>query len=304
MAASDLTVTVQVDGSLLAEDQATWDVLTSAFVAEVTHPERVELIITDRYEQIAGELAMLSPVRANEEMTATDYRAGKPDGALAIARTIPLPDNRVAVVAAAGLARVPQDLALKGVVHEAQHVRLCQNGDGAWGVHRQVAFDLPDSLQFEFVWFAEGLIDEFRCERAMHEKGIGSADGSSVSDDYPGIVALFDACRRDYERSGDLMAAYLAAFAALDRLSTFLAYGAASIVPSSELSAEWIPVSVMPAVVNALRPIAAPPNVVAHGKLATTAMELAHTLRAALREMGFDLYLTADGGKYFATAVD
>lgn len=133
MAASDLTVTVQVDGGLLAEDQATWDVLTSAFVTEVPHPERVELIITDRYEQIAGELAMLSPVRSNEEMTATDYRADKPDGALAVARTIPLPDNRVAVVAAAGLARVPKDLALRGVVHEAQHVRLCQNGDGAWG---------------------------------------------------------------------------------------------------------------------------------------------------------------------------
>lgn len=63
---------------------------------------------------------------------------------------------------------------------------------------------------------------------------------------------------------------------------------AASIVPSSKLSAEWFPISVMPAVVNALRPIPAPPNVVAHGKLATTAMELAHTLRAALREMGFD----------------
>ena len=62
MAASDLTVTVQVDGGLLAEDQATWDVLTSAFVTEVPHPERVELIITDRYEQIAGELAMLSPL--------------------------------------------------------------------------------------------------------------------------------------------------------------------------------------------------------------------------------------------------
>ena len=304
MAASDLTVTVQVDDGLLAEDQATWDVLTSAFVTEVLHPERVELIITDRYEQIAGELAMLSLVRANEEMTATDYRADKPDGALAVARTIPLPDNRVAVVAAAGLARVPKGLALKGVVHEAQHVRLCQNGDGAWGVHRQVAFDLPNSLQFEFIWLAEGLIDEFRCERAMHEKGMGSADGSSVSDDYPGIVALFDVCRRDYERTGELMAAYLAAFAALDRLSTFLAYGAASIVPSSKLSAEWIPISVMPAVVNALRPIPAPPNVVAHGKLATTAMELAHTLRAALREMGFDLYLTADGGKYFTTVVD
>jgi len=130
MAASDLTVTVQVDGGLLAEDQATWDVLTSAFVTELPHPERVELIITDRYEQIAGELAMLSPVRSNEEMTATGYRADKPDGALAVARTIPLPDNRVAVVAAAGLARVPKGLALKGVVHEAQHVRLCQNGDG------------------------------------------------------------------------------------------------------------------------------------------------------------------------------
>src|ERR1019366_8592013 len=40
MSASDLTVTVQVDGGLRAEDQATWDVLTSAFVTEVPHRER------------------------------------------------------------------------------------------------------------------------------------------------------------------------------------------------------------------------------------------------------------------------
>jgi hypothetical protein len=57
-----LTATVLVDGGLLAEDQATWDVLTSVFVTEVPHPERGELIITDRNEQITGELAMLSPL--------------------------------------------------------------------------------------------------------------------------------------------------------------------------------------------------------------------------------------------------
>ena len=86
MAASDFTVTVQVDGGLLAEDQATWDVLTSAVVTGVSHPERVEVIITDRYQQIAGGLEMLSPVHANEETTATDYRADKPDGASAVVR--------------------------------------------------------------------------------------------------------------------------------------------------------------------------------------------------------------------------
>jgi hypothetical protein len=302
MAASDLTVTVQVFGDLPAEDKATWDDLVSAFVDEVPHPERVELIITDRFEQIAGELAVLSPVRSNEEMTAADYRAGKPDGALAVARTIPLPDNRVAVVASAGLARAHKGLALTALIHEAQHVRLHQHGDAALGVHRQVAFDLPTSLQFEFVWLAEGLVDEFRCERAMHEKGMGSADNSWVRD-YPGIVALFDVCRRDFERTGDLMAAYRAAFAALERLSTFLAYSAASIVPSSELPSEWIPINVMPAVLNAVQPIPAPPVVVTHVELATTAVVLAHALREALQEMDFDLFLTADDTKYFTTVV-
>lgn len=302
MAKSELTVTVEVDGGLRPEDQTRWDVLASAFIREVPHPERVELIITDRYEQIAGELAVLSPVRMNEDMTATDYRASKPDGALAVARTIPLPGDRVAVVAGAGLARVHKSLALAAMVHEAQHVRLHQHGDEALGVHRLVAFDLPDSLQFEFVWLAEGLIDEFRCERAMHEKGMGSADISWVRD-YPGIVALFDVCRHDYERTGDLMAAYLAVFAALERLSNFVAYGAASIVPSSELPTEWTPISVMPAVLKAVHPIQAPPEIVTHGELASTAIALAHVLRAALQEMGFDLYLTANDTKYFTTVV-
>jgi hypothetical protein len=39
MAASELTVTAQVDGGLPVEDQATWGVLASAFVDEVPHQE-------------------------------------------------------------------------------------------------------------------------------------------------------------------------------------------------------------------------------------------------------------------------
>jgi hypothetical protein len=79
MAATELTVTCRSTVTSPPKT-TTWEVIASALVGELPHPERAELIITDRYEQISGELAVLSQVRANEDMTTTDYRAGQPGG--------------------------------------------------------------------------------------------------------------------------------------------------------------------------------------------------------------------------------
>lgn len=302
MAASGVTVTVRVNGGLSTKEESTWSALAFAFAGELAEAQQVELIITDEYERVAGELALLSPIRANEAMTATDYNATKPAGARAVARTIPLPNDCIAVVADARLARLSERVALAGVLHEAQHVRLQQNGDAAWGVHRKVTFALPDNLQFEFIWLAETLLDEFRCELEMHRKGLGSADSTWI-EDYAGIAALFYRCRSEYQRSGDLMGAYLSAFAALERLCNYLAYGAACIVMSQAGASGWTAVSGMRAVLRAVSDVPSPSMVVAHAELLTTVLTLAHALRAILRDLGFDLYLAEVGVKYFTTAV-
>ncbi len=291
-----MTVAMQVSRALLPAEQALWDSLIPEFVREVPDPERVQLVITDRFEQIVGEYAVQSPTRSNT--TATDYRATKPDGALAVAKTIDLPDNEVVVVGA-GLIALGHQSVRRVLLHEAQHVRMHQHEDSAMAVHRRVTFELPGDLQWEFVWLAESVVDEFRCEQAMHERGMGSSDAGSVVDDYPDIVALFDAVRRNYNRAGDLMAAYHASFRALDRLGTFLAYGVASLVLNPGAAEAWTPVSPMAKLLEIVSGVPSSTERVPDEHLIAVSVELARTLRATFQEMGFDLYFLPDTSRYF-----
>jgi hypothetical protein len=295
----NVTVAMQVSRALPPAEQAAWDSLTPEFAQEVPDPQRVQLVITDRYEQIAGAYAVQSSTRSNTTATAADYRAAKPDGAMAVAKTIDLPNDEVVVVASTGLIRLGHQSVRRVLLHEAQHVRLHQYGDSAMAVHRRVTFELPGDLQWEFVWLAESLVDEFRCERAMHEKGLGSSDAGSVVDDYPGIVALFDTVRRNYHRAGDLMAAYHGSFAALDRLGTFLAYGAACIVLNPGTAEAWMPVPSMAKLLDIVSNVSAPAERVPDVRLTAVSVEVARMLRGTFQEMGFDLYFLPDTSRYF-----
>ena len=62
-----------------------------------------------------------------------------------------------------------------------------------------------------------------------------------------------------------------------------------------------IPTNVTRAVLDAVQPIPASPEVFSHKQLATTAIVLAHALGEALQETGFDLSITADDTKYLTT---
>jgi hypothetical protein len=290
---------MQVSRPLPPAEQAVWDSLTPEFGQEVPNPQRVQLVITDRYEQTAGAYAVQSPTRSNTRATAADYQAAKPDGAMAVAKTIDLPNDEVVVVASTVLTRLGHRSVRRTLLHEAQHVRLHQHGDSAMAVHRKVRFELPDDLTWEFVWLAESVVDEFRCERAMHDKGLGSSDAGSVVDDYPGIVALFETVRRNYWRRGDLMAAYHGSFAALDRLGTFLAYGAASVVLNPGTAEAWMPVSSMPKLLDVVSEVPSPAAMVPDEQLTAVSVEVARMLRETFQEMGFDYYFLPDTSTYF-----
>ena len=108
------------------------------FESVLLHPERTELVITDQFQAVAGEYEVRSPVRANPNMTAEDYRAMKTDGAMAVARTVELPGKKAAVVASCALPTLGSVEAKRVLRHEVQHVLLDQEGNSAYGVHRRV----------------------------------------------------------------------------------------------------------------------------------------------------------------------
>jgi hypothetical protein len=294
-----LTVIWRVTHTLAADDRAAWDSLIPAFTEELPHPERVELVITDQYRTVAGEYAVQSPTRANPSMTAADYQAVKADGAMAVAKTNELPGRSAAVVVSASLARLGHEIASRSLFHEAQHVRLLQDEDGAWGVHRRVAFTLPDDLSFDFIWLAETAIDEFRCERALHEAGVSPLNMGSDPADYSGIVASFEPVRYGFRRTADVLAAYQGATSVLDRLGQFLAYGAAYIAVEPTHAAKWGFIPSMAQLVDIVADLPGAHQKVSDKRLAAHCIELARMLRRTLRDNGFDSYPQLDGGLYF-----
>lgn len=165
-----VTIRWRMTSPIPSSDRAMWDdLLIPSFTAEVLRPDAVELVVTDQYEAVAGEYSVHSPVVANPTETADDYRAMKSDGAMAVAKTIDLPDDQIAVVVGSAITRLGSEQAWRALFHETKHVRLHQKTTSAWGVHRRTTFNLPDDLSYGFVWIAEIAIDEFRCERAVYE---------------------------------------------------------------------------------------------------------------------------------------
>lgn len=171
MSQGNITVARRLRRPLGAQERALWDSLIPEFTHEALYPSRVQLVITDRYEEAAGEYSVQSASRLNQAATAADYRSVKPGGAMAVAKTVGLSDGKVAVIVNAGLAKLGREVVRRTLLHEAQHVCLTQNADSAMAVHKRVAFYLPGDLTWEFVWLAESTIDEFRCERLCMRKG-------------------------------------------------------------------------------------------------------------------------------------
>jgi hypothetical protein len=226
------------------------------------------------------------------------YSATKVDGALAAAKTVELPDGKVAVVVPVQLLAMDHAVARRVLLHEAQHVRLMQNGDTAWAVHRRTGFNRPDELLWEFVWLAEILLDEFRCERSLYEKGEGDPEGGSTPDDYAGLRPLFLNVRREYQQSGDVMQMYLAAFQVLDRVPSILGYGAAKVAEDGSID-NWATVPEMAELLDVIRDIPGSRETVPDEELSGVILGVSELFREWLQGQGFDGYFKADGSKYF-----
>jgi hypothetical protein len=299
MPGDSLTVTWRMAHAPGPEIRAAWDSLMPGFAGEMLRPGCVELVITDQYETVAGQYAVQSPVRANLAETAEDYRALRADGAAAAAKTIDLPDGKIVVVAASALINLGSERAGRALLHEAQHVRLFQDGNEAWGVHRRVNLERPPDVGYDFIWTAETVVDEFRCERAVHETGTDPMDMGSNPADYNAIVRSFEAVRNEYHRTGNLLAVYQAAFSSLQRLAQFLAYGAAHIAVNSEVADEWRSIPSMARLLDIVSDIPGAGSLISDKELTEYCVQAARMLRQALRDNGFDSRADPDNSIYF-----
>jgi len=281
-----------------------WRTVVAEMTAEIPDPGRVEVILTDRFARFAGEYLVRSVHRSNPDMTAADYQAQRVDGASAVAITIELPDNRQAIVASAGLLSEPGGVLRHAMLHEAQHVRMIQHGDPGYAVHRRVSsstpFRLPDGgLAWEYVWMAGSSIDEFRAERAMHERGWTVSATCVTPGDFAHIVDAFGRASMVFRTSRDVRQAYQQSMAALDRYAMYLAYAAAGIVTGAFTTRDWREVPALTPFVDLLRDVPSPDTVVPAERLLPVALEQACLLQAGLKDRGFDYHqLPNDQGTY------
>ena len=299
MSQGNITVARRLRRPLGAQERALWDSLIPEFTHEALYPSRVQLVIADRFEEVAGEYAVQSVWRLNQAETAADYSSVKPGGAMAVAITVGLPYGKIAVIVNAGLAKLGREVVRRTLLHEAQHICLIQNADSAMAVHKRVAFYLPADLAWEFVWLAESIIDEFRCERALYEKGLLDPKMVPAVDEYSKVVALFDEVRDSYDHGLDIIAVCHRSFAVLERFGTVLSYAAAGMVVGAAVAAPWTSLTPAAGLAGTLSHVPGAMSTMRDEKLASISLGLAWLLREVFQDMGFDYHLLPDGSKRF-----
>jgi hypothetical protein len=287
-----------ISNQFMASRRSVLESILPDFSQEVINRDDVELVVTNKYEQVVGDYEARSPSQATDSSSQQTYSATKVDGALAAAKTVELPRRKAAVIVPVQLLAAGNGVARRIMLHESQHVRLIQNGEAAWAFHRKTKFARPHELLWEFVWLAESLLDEFRCERALYEEGESNAIGGSVPGDYADLRPLYLAVRKRFQQDGDVMQMYHGALRVLDRVPSILGYGAAEVAATSSEN-DWVAVPEMMELLDVIREIPSSHEPVAEQKLSETILSVAGLLREWLQREGFDGYITANGGTFF-----
>lgn len=215
------TDAVEIEWATSGQRAQTWAELADDLTALVPKPEQVRLSIADNFARTVNAYARQTPWEFGGAGDAEPlYDPDKPDGARAGAKTIPLTDMTVIVVDTGAIALGAPSVR-RLLHHEAQHVRLRQNGDLAWAMHRRGPFTRPPGAIFAFVYLAQSLLDEYRCETAL-EPAVAQASGAMTVTpaDFADIAAMFRAITDQYRSNGDLEAAFACTLAGLDRLAS------------------------------------------------------------------------------------
>jgi len=273
-----------------------WSDLAAEMAKMLSTPAKVTLIVTDRFVDTVRGLEGEVP----ETLGGTqNYDPTKPDGSLAVARTLPLHDRTVVVVNA-GLVAMGRAAIRRVLHHEAQHVRLHQADDIAWAMHRRAPFERPIGFGYAHVYLAQSMIDEYRCEAAVASAVARAAtELDETPNGYPAIASLFCAIRTQFVKSGDLEAAYESSLIALNRLGPYLAYATATIARGELRADEWLAVEPVRIVAETLLTIPPASTPRGYAELQGDVTDAVHALDAISNHLGFKVGVDEDADQAF-----
>jgi len=132
----------------------------------VDDPSSVTLVVTDQMPAVISKLDAKVPWQFGGQDAADTYTPYKADGARASAKTLQLADE-TAVVIDSAVVHFGKATTRRIVHHEAQHAWLRQAEDMAWAMQRRAAFTRPAGNIFAFVYLAQSMVDEYRCEATL-----------------------------------------------------------------------------------------------------------------------------------------
>ena len=252
MTESGVTVHHEMTTALDDKTAMLWQQLGAELTGLVDDPSSVTLVVTDQMPAVIGKLEAKVPWQFGGQDAAATYTPDKPDGARASAKTLQLADETVVVVDSA-VVHFGKATTRRIVHHEAQHAWLRQAEDMAWAMQRRAAFTRPAGNIFAFVYLAQSMVDEYRCEAALTPE-VSQADKlMTVSpNDWIDVAAVFAQAQDLHQITGDVSATFALVLGGLDRVSSFLGYAAATIARGEYTPQQWSQVGPLALVANPL----------------------------------------------------
>lgn len=239
MTESGVTVHLETTTDLDVDTAMLWQQLGAELTGLVDDPSSVTLVVTDKMPAVISKLEAKVPWEFGGQDAAATYTQDRPDGARAGAKTLHLADETVVVIDSA-VVQFGKATTRRIVHHEAQHAWLRQAEDTAWAMQRRAAFTRPAGNIFAFVYLAQSMVDEYRCEAALTPQVSRADKVITVSPhDWIDVAAVFAQARDHYQITGDIAATFALVLGGLDRVSSFLGYAAATIARGEYTPQQW-----------------------------------------------------------------
>lgn len=252
MTESGVTVHLETTTDLDVDTAMLWQQLGAELTGLVDDPSSVTLVVTDKMPAVISKLEAKVPWEFGGQDAAATYTQDRPDGARAGAKTVHLADETVVVIDSA-VVQFGKATTRRIVHHEAQHAWLRQAEDMAWAMQRRAAFTRPAGNIFAFVYLAQSMVDEYRCEAALTPQVSRADKVMTVSPhDWIDVAAVFAQARDHYQITGDIAATFALVLGGLDRVSSFLGYAAATIARGEYTPQQWSQVGPLALVANSL----------------------------------------------------
>lgn len=252
----DLQLRYELSTPIPAAQAALWAGLAGEMTSLAGDISRTALIVTDDFPGVVTALEQQVPWSfGGEDRESVSYDPNKADGAQAAGKTLQLPESAVIVVNSR-VADLGPASSRRLIHHEARHARMRHSGDLAWAMHRRHPFSRPAGFVFQYVYLAQTLMDEYRCEAALAFE-VATADSAMtpMPRQWAPVEAIFTDVRILYERTGDLAAAFAQFLAGLDRIASFAGYAAAAISRGEQQRKHWAAAEPVLLAADALAPM-------------------------------------------------